>query len=95
MVVVNDTGSEFFEQAIFIVKPGGSAKLSEVDMAAEAQRIVDGYVRRYYATQSGVTHVSIKSRKKTFMKKKTVFWLGMAGAAAATTITGFLIGFPF
>lgn len=38
VVVVRDTGSDYFDEAIFIINPSHSA--SERDLATEAQRIV-------------------------------------------------------
>lgn len=54
VVVIKDTGSDMFEQAIFIVNPKvGARSLSDTDMAREARRIVSNCIRRYCSDKPG------------------------------------------
>ncbi len=54
VVVIKDTGSDMFEQAIFIVNPRmGARSVSDTDMAREARRIVSNCIRRYCSDRPG------------------------------------------
>ena len=47
IVVIRDTGSDMFEQAILIVNPK-TKNQDENDMTTEAKIILDRYINRYY-----------------------------------------------
>ena len=54
IVVVKDTGSPLFEEAIFIVRPSQeTAAKSEAQMAEEAKNIVSDCIRRHYGAKAG------------------------------------------
>jgi len=60
-VFIKDTGSPYFEEAIFIVsKNADLSDMSSKDMAEEARKIVNNYIKKYSAKSS-------VSKKLTYM----------------------------
>lgn len=47
IICIKDTGSKYFEEAIFIVSPGVSVQATEGEMAEEAKKIVDRYIKKF------------------------------------------------
>lgn len=41
IIVIRDTGSDFFDEAYFIIKDGGTIPAGDDDMIAEANRILE------------------------------------------------------
>ena len=80
---IKDTGSKYYEEAYFILKPGASdAKGSEVDMIDEALRIAG----------ESLSSVMPKKRKSPLKKSPFVFAAG-ALCGALTTILSTVIYF--
>lgn len=75
IIMINDTGSDMFEQAYFIVKDEAQgAVCSKNDMIREANRIIENNLLAPYFSP-----VKRKSLKKS--AKNLVFFLGMVCGA--------------
>ena len=81
MILLKDTGSEFFEEAYFILKPDTpfAALRSERDFVAEANRIVAE--SRPESRADGLSASARKSARKSVRKprtgRKSAFFLGI------------------
>ncbi len=74
VIVVRDTGSDYFEEAIFIVDP--SARAADADLAAEAHRLI--------AASAG------KSSRKQSRKRKWLIPAVLFGSALFLALGYFL-----
>ena len=74
VIVINDTGSEYFDSAIFFVSSKGSEKKA-IDMVAEAERLVQ-------------TRLRVRETRSASFCGKTV--AGIAAASSFLTLLGTL-----
>ena len=75
-VHIRDTGSKYYEEAFFILKPGALEASSETDMIEEALRIADNSLR-----------AASPSKRKRKHKVSSVLYFA-AGAAAGALACG-------
>ena len=78
VVVIRDTGSDMFEQAILIVNPK-SKKNAGSDIASEAKLILERYINRYYSQQPD----AIQPLRKKHTGFRLFGWLSLITAAVA------------
>ena len=75
---IKDTGSKYYEEAYFILKPGaGEAPKSEEDMIDEALRIAG----------ESLSSVMPKKRKPSFKKSPLIFAAGALCGALSTVLS--------
>lgn len=73
IVEIKETGSDYFERAIFFVKMDGSRSTSAFTLSQEAQRIINKYA-------SGMPFLPVDKKQQT--KKRTLLVLKLLVAAA-------------
>lgn len=75
-VIINNIDSDTIDQAIFILKSDSTSSKSfaaeQKSIAAEAQQIIDNYIRQVDRLKDGVTP-SFKTKKK-HTRRAPLFW---------------------
>lgn len=82
IVEIKETGSSYFERAIFFVRMENSRNTNEYTLSQEARRIIDKF--------SGDVELSEADGKKR-KKQKAMYALKLAVAAVAGALAAFLI----
>ncbi len=92
IVVVKNTGSDFFEEAIFIIK--AEEKLPKeahsVDLATEARMIIDRYKTASTRAQAR-SNVAVK--QKTVLWEKIIYSLGALSVLGLLGLVGYVLMF--
>ncbi len=74
IVEIKETGSSYFERAIFFINMDHSKNASEYTLSQEARRIIDNY-------SSGLPAASADDKKKKRADKLSIFKLLISAAA--------------
>ena len=86
IIMINDTGSDVFEQAYFIVKDERNGAISKTDMIREANRIIENNLLGPYFSSARTKKIKKKTETLTFFLGSVcgggfvaLFWAIVAG----------------
>lgn len=89
IIEINDTGSDFFEKAVFFIKP--DTDKSDKALKNEADKIISAYFSNIMPTESfGYLRVNDKKRKLSNKKILITFLIAVLTAAITAVIAFFL-----
>ena len=87
VVIVKDTGSELFEQAILILKPAAmSSRYSEANIHEQAKRILEEYDGKRRAPAKEKKQREPSKSPKLNLKLTLIYTLITCAAVAASTL---------
>ena len=87
IIEINDTGSDFFEKAVFFVKPDSDK--SDKALKNEADKIISAYFSNIIPTES-LGYLRVKDSKQN---KKHKLMMVVLGAVLTTAISAAIVFF--